>query len=163
MDKEGIMNLLGKTTINPIIFYTGKFSGYLTWVHFFFSIFNIHFGVTKTYLYNKHISIVLLVIGVALTGMSLINLGGSTRLGLPSENTIFKRSGLYKYSRNPMYVGFNLLTIAAIVNSYNLIILLLGTYSIIVYHFIILGEENFLKKRFGNEYLEYSKSVKRYM
>ncbi len=26
------MDLIGKTTINPVLFYTGKISGYITWI-----------------------------------------------------------------------------------------------------------------------------------
>ncbi len=62
-----------------------------------------------------------------------------------------------------MYFGFNLLTIAAMVYSINIVLLLLGTYSIITYHWIILGEEKFLEERFGDEYFNYKKKVRRYI
>ncbi len=31
------MELIGKATIHPLIFYTGKISGYLTWINSFLS------------------------------------------------------------------------------------------------------------------------------
>jgi hypothetical protein len=35
------MDLIGKTTIHPLFFYTGKIFGYITWILFILSIFNI--------------------------------------------------------------------------------------------------------------------------
>jgi len=103
------------------------------------------------------------IAGLGLSVLSLINLGSSTRLGLPSEITTFKTNGLYKYSRNPMYVGFNFLTIASMLYVWHIIILFLGLYSIIIYHFIILGEERFMESRFGEEYINYKQKVRRYI
>lgn len=62
-----------------------------------------------------------------------------------------------------MYLGFNLLTISAMIYMLNLIIILFGVYSIVIYHFIIIGEEGFLEKRFGATYSNYKKSVRRYI
>ena len=97
------------------------------------------------------------------TIISLINLGKSTRLGTPQESTEFKTNGLYKISRNPMYVGFNMLSLSAILFTHNFIVIFLGVYSIYVYHLIILGEEKFLESRFSEQYLEYKKNVRRYL
>ena len=62
-----------------------------------------------------------------------------------------------------MYVGFNLITISSIIYTGNLFILLMGLYSIIVYHFIIISEEKFLASRFEMEYLDYKLGVRRYL
>jgi protein-S-isoprenylcysteine O-methyltransferase Ste14 len=64
---------------------------------------------------------------------------------------------------NPMYVGFNLFTISSILLNANILVLLLSLYSIMVYHFIIKGEEAFLEKRFGDEYIKYKNKVRRYL
>ena len=72
-------------------------------------------------------------------------------------------TGIFRYTRNPMYVGFNLLTIAAILFTLNILILILGIYCIIVYHFIILNEEKFLENRFKTSYTNYKKKVRRYI
>lgn len=157
------MDLLGKTTIHPVIFYSGKIAGYITWIIMFLLLFNIQVIEKKVIYGNNYISIISLVIGLIFITLSLINLGKSTRLGLPAENTELKTIGLYKISRNPMYVGFDLLTISAIVYSTNFLIFFAGIYSIIVYHFIILGEEEFLKNRFERNYIEYKKNVRRYL
>jgi len=157
------MDLIGKTTINPILFYTGKFAGYATWIALFLALFNINLFNKATLGFSNYISFALLAIGLILVVLSLINLGSSTRLGIPNENTVFKTNGLYKVSRNPMYVGFNLLTISAIVYFLDIWIILLGIYSIAIYHLIILGEERFLEIRFSKDYKTYKKEIRRYL
>ncbi len=157
------MDLIGKTTIHPLFFYTGKISGYITWILFLLSIFNIFIISRQPIEFLKISSYMLFTIGLIIVVISLINLGRSTRLGLPSENTILKINGLYRFSRNPMYLGFDLLTLASIVFIANIIIAIIGVYSIIIYNFIIIGEEKFLEKRFGSEYINYKRKVRRYI
>ncbi len=157
------MELIGKTTINPIIFYTGKISGYVTWIILFSMFIGFKVLDNKELFYNNYIAEISLLIGLIFTVISLINLGKSTRLGLPSDDTQLKTNGLYKFSRNPMYVGFDLITIAAIIYTLHWIIIVLGVYSLITYHLIIMGEENFMITRFSDEYKKYQLKVRRYL
>ena len=157
------MKIIGKTTINPLMFYSGKISGYITWIILLGYILNVipRSGVQNIYL--QLFSIMILVIGLIIVTISLVNLGKSTRLGLPTENTTLKTNGIYRFSRNPMYFGFDLLTIASMLYCINLGLLILGIYSLITYHLIILGEEQFLEERFRGEYLNYKKKVRKYI
>lgn len=157
------MNLIGKTTIHPLFFYTGKFSGYFTWVVLILSFCNINLFPVSAFPYSKLLAAILLFVSSIFIVFSMIHLGKSTRLGLPSEDTTLKVNGLYKISRNPMYVGFNLFTISAMISTLNIWIILLGVYSLIIYHFIILGEEKFLEKRFGSDFIAYKNSIRRYL
>jgi protein-S-isoprenylcysteine O-methyltransferase Ste14 len=157
------MKIIGKTTINPLLFYSGKICGYITWILLALNLSGVSLigGLQDGNL--KIASLVFLCIGLIFTALSLVNLGRSTRLGLPSEDTDLKTEGIYRLSRNPMYLGFNLFTLASIAYSINIITAVMGLYSIIVYHFIILGEEAFLEKRFGNDYMKYKGRVRRYI
>lgn len=110
-----------------------------------------------------YLSYALLVIASVLIVSSLASLGKSTRLGLPTGQTELKTGGVYRLSRNPMYVGFDALTLAAIFGTGNPVVLVLGVYSIVVYHFIIKGEERYLLSVFGTAYLQYQASVRRYV
>ena len=157
------MDIVGKTTINPILFYTGKISGYITWIILLLLMLGIDLIKRLSFGYNDYISYVILLIGLVFVIFSSINLGSSTRLGLPYENTVFKTNGLYTISRNPMYLGFNLITISSLIYTLNLWVMILGIYSIIIYHLIILGEEKFLEKRFGKEYANYKEKIRRYL
>ena len=157
------MDLIGKTTINPILFYSGKVAGYLTLIFCFLSLNDLNILIRYDFSYNTYIALFTVTAGLFFVVISFINLGRSNRHGLPSENTILKTHGIYKISRNPMYLGFNLLTISAMIYMLNLIIVLLGIYSIVIYHLIIIGEEGFLEKRFGIDYSNYKKKVRRYI
>jgi len=157
------MNYLGKTTIHPALFYSGKILGYLCWIVYLFMIIKINLIDGFSFDYIEYISLIIFVIGLALVVLSLKNLGNSTRIGIPAESTILKTVGIYKFSRNPMYVGIHLWTISSIIYTQNLFILLFGIYSIIIYHLIILGEERFLENRFNKEYNNYKILVRRYL
>ena len=136
------MDIIGKTTINPFFFYSGKIVGYITWIVQFLLIIGIQVLNIDSNTYNEYISYSVLLIGLFFAVLSLFNLGKSTRFGLPKEKTAFKTNGLYKISRNPIYVGFDLLTLSSMVYTLNPWIIALGAYSILIYHLIILGEEN---------------------
>jgi protein-S-isoprenylcysteine O-methyltransferase Ste14 len=160
------MNPIGKTTVNPILFITGKISGFFSWVVFFMvisghSIFGIRGKTSSPFI--RYFSCLAFGVGLVIVIISLFNLGSSTRMGLPSENTKFKSKGIYRYSRNPMYLGFHLCTLAAMICTANIVVVFLGIYSMAIYHFIIVGEERFLEIRFGNEYVDYRKKTRRYI
>lgn len=72
-------------------------------------------------------------------------------------------SGLYKYSRNPMYIGVMLILIgeALFFNSTSLWIY--TAFVFIAFNlFIVLHEEPRLKRDFGTEYQQYLKAVRRW-
>ena len=83
------MDLIGKTTIHPVLFSSGKISGYLTWIVLFLSMADLEIINCYTTAYNKLVSGLLLFPGLILAGVSLFNLGHSTRFGLPKEDTDF--------------------------------------------------------------------------
>lgn len=72
--------------------------------------------------------------------------------------------GLYKYSRNPMYVGVMLALIgeAIFFRSANIWIYLLIVFTVFNM-FILFHEEPRLKKDFGEEYRNYCKKVNRWI
>lgn len=144
------------------MFFTGKTSGYFTWIILILSfagsdIFPVNSGGTL-----KTIAIIILVSAIVLIFISLFYLGKSVRVGLPDTKTVLKHSGIYRYTRNPMYLGVHLFTLAAMIYTLNWIVIILGLYSFITYHYIILGEEKFLENRFGEQYLIFKKNVPRY-
>lgn len=157
------MDIIGKTTIHPILFYTGKISGYITWIILILELTGIEILSTYAAYSNTYMAFLILFVALFFVVQSLVNLGSSTRLGLPSDKTELKTNGIYKISRNPMYLGFNLITIAAMIYTLNLWIVILGIYSMAIYHLIILGEEMFLENRFGISFIDYKKKTRRYL
>ena len=71
-------------------------------------------------------------------------------------------SGLYRYSRNPMYFFFLLILVGSTLIAQSLIMIIICIISIISTHFLILGEERYCKKKYGDSYIEYMKKVPRY-
>jgi len=146
------MEFIGKTTINPFLFYSGKISGYIIWGLLLVSLYSTqNIGQINP---QRWVAIILLCFGLILTIAGLITLEKSTRLGIPEEDTELKTNGLYKTSRNPIYLGFNLFSLAAVLSVGSFVVLIVALYSIVVYHLIILAEEKFL---------EYKKNVRRHI
>lgn len=157
------MEIIGKTTIHPVLFFSGKILGYCTWILFLLALFGIRFIPENPIPATQYVAYGLVAIALFVTTMSLIHLGSSTRLGLPTTDTEFKQNGVYRFSRNPMYLGFNLITVSAMLYFFNGFIAIAGLYSIVVYHLIILGEEKYMGFRFGEKYRDYKKKVRRYI
>ena len=154
------MEILGKSPINPLLFFTGKIGGYLTWAVAIHSV--VSNGVYDINRFRLFVSITLAVIGFIFLVLSSIYLGKNVRMGIPLKETKLKTEGIYKISRNPMYIGLHLITLSSIVYTMNIYLFIIGLYSIYVYHLIILSEEKFLSSRFGGDYLNYKQKVRRY-
>ena len=73
-------------------------------------------------------------------------------------------AGPFKYSRNPMYLAFTIIYvgITVAVNTWWLLIFL--PLVLVTMHFgVILREEAYLEQKFGKDYLEYKKNVRRWL
>jgi protein-S-isoprenylcysteine O-methyltransferase Ste14 len=73
-------------------------------------------------------------------------------------------TGPYKFTRNPMYVALALLTVAfaLYLNTWWILILLIPTL-VAVQRFVIVREEDYLRRRFGVEYDAYATRVGRWL
>ncbi|MDI3546276.1 MAG: hypothetical protein PWP68_1693 [Rikenellaceae bacterium] len=72
--------------------------------------------------------------------------------------------GLFSHSRNPLYLG-NVLEILglAILSNSLIFLVIMFPFFVFIYQSIIIAEEDFLYKKFGQEYLEYKKRVPRWL
>jgi protein-S-isoprenylcysteine O-methyltransferase Ste14 len=109
------------------------------------------------------VSLGLWVLGFALLFAGRSGLGESFRIGSPKERTGLKQTGLYRFSRNPMYVGVYITLCAVALRTLNPIVLLVAVYVIAVHHRIVLAEETQLEQVFGQEYRTYCSRVRRYL
>lgn len=101
--------------------------------------------------------------GLAILLASLISFGRSFRVGIdvekPDQLVI---TGLFAYSRNPIYLAFGLVLLGQFLvfpNPVPLIYLAAGCW---LMHRQVLLEEEFLRQRYGKEYVEYRGRVRRY-
>ena len=85
----------------------------------------------------------------------------------PSEpltpTTRIVREGIFRYSRNPMYTGLSLCFagLSFAIDKPWLLILLFPTL-VAVQRVLILPEEKYLEEKFGDEFLQYKRSVRRW-
>lgn len=82
-----------------------------------------------------------------------------------AEPTKFIKSGFYRYSRNPMYVGFviALLGFALLYQGAISSFLLVFIFWLITDRWYIRHEESDMLKTFGDEYREYCKNTPRWL
>ena len=107
---------------------------------------------------------------LALAGVILFigSVGKFRTAGTPvpgnQPTTAIVRSGPYRFSRNPIYLAFSLLHlgIAIWINSVWLLATLVAAIALMAV-IVIPREEEYLERRFGAEYLDYKKSVRRWV
>ena len=81
-----------------------------------------------------------------------------------TDKTELVTNGIYQISRNPAFLGFDLLYIGTLLMFFNWVLCILTVFAIIMYHLQIVNvEEDFLLAAFGNEYMQYKKKVCRYI
>jgi len=103
-------------------------------------------------------------LGVAFFIASMTTMKGSWRAGIPEKKeTSLVTNGIFRISRNPAFVGFDLMYIGILIAFPNIWHALFATLTVAIFHLQILNEEKFLEGAFGQEYLDYKKSVRRYL
>ncbi|WP_197025142.1 ElyC/SanA/YdcF family protein [Butyrivibrio proteoclasticus] len=70
--------------------------------------------------------------------------------------------GIYRYSRNPAFLGFDLVYIGILLMYANPVLYIITFIAVTMLHLQILQEESYLKATYGNEYLEYRDKTSRY-
>ncbi len=109
------------------------------------------------------IGITITAIGVLLFIISTVFMKSSWRVGIDkSTKTKLVTNGIYKFSRNPAFVGFDLMFIGLFFTYANLLTLFVFVINTVSLHLLILQEEKHLLSMFGFEYEEYKKKVPRY-
>ena len=88
----------------------------------------------------------------------------SWRAGIPDQGkTTLVTSGIYRYSRNPAFLGFYLQYTGVMLMYCNLLTAGFTVFAITMLHLQILQEERYLTAAFGAEYLDYRRRVFRYL
>lgn len=108
-------------------------------------------------------------IAVAACGVACFIAGMSTmrdswRAGIPSQKeTELVTGGIYRISRNPAFLGFDLLYIGILTAYPNIWHAVAVVIALCLFHKQIKSEEAFLENAFGQEYVDYKKKVRRYI
>lgn len=114
---------------------------------------------------RRGVALTLIVGGLLLDGAAA---GYFRRLGTPPEpwkpTTALATGGLYRFSRNPIYLGFAITYLGlAVAMDSPIALALLVPCLIVVDRFVIAREERYLAGRFGAEYAAYKGKVRRWL
>lgn len=112
----------------------------------------------------RWLGLALAVLGDIAFVLSVVTMKDSWRAGVPeSDKTDLVTTGIYRYSRNPAFLGFDLVYIGLLLAFFNIALLVLSLFAVVMFHLqIVYVEEPFLVKAFGTEYQAYSQAVRRY-
>ena len=110
------------------------------------------------------VGIVLCAFAVIGMAVSLISFGNSFRVGIDEQKPDkLVTTGMFAFSRNPIYVCFDTFFIGQFLIHRNIIIAVAFVGFALAIHRQILREERFLASHYGGEYAEYRKKVRRYL
>lgn len=102
------------------------------------------------------------IIGVTFFASATITMKTSWRVGIPEERTSLITDGIYKWSRNPAFLGFDLLYLSVCLMFFNIPLVCVSVWAAVMLHLQILQEETHMLNMFGNEYVLYKKHTLRY-
>ncbi|MCM1427909.1 MAG: isoprenylcysteine carboxylmethyltransferase family protein [Eubacterium sp.] len=113
----------------------------------------------------RAVGLILAAVGVLFFTVAVYTMKDSWRAGVShTDKTAFVTSGIFQISRNPAFLGFDLVYIGIVCMFFNVPLLVISIAACLMLHLqIVNNEEPFLQEVFGAEYLAYQKRVNRYL
>lgn len=102
------------------------------------------------------VGLVVYFIGICILTLSTIG------FAKPNQNGI-NSNGIYRLSRNPMYLGYFFYFLGCVILTCSLVLCMALFIFQISTHWIILSEERWCINKFGDEYIRYMEKVRRYI
>ncbi len=104
------------------------------------------------------------LIGDAIFLIAVLCMKDSWRAGIPEKDkTELVTGGIYAFSRNPAFLGFDLMYIGVLFMYCNILTGAFTAFAVVMLHMQILQEERYMASTCGEEYLSYKKRVFRYL
>lgn len=104
------------------------------------------------------------IAGDAVFLASVLCMKDSWRAGIPeSDKTKLVVGGIYSVSRNPAFLGFDMMYLGVAMLYLNIPVVLFSLFAQIMLHLQILQEEKYMAASFGSEYVSYKQKVLRYL
>jgi protein-S-isoprenylcysteine O-methyltransferase Ste14 len=153
----------GDAPIEKSLFYGSKYLIVVLWVAMVLDSWGIGVSFFNRPASLERAALCVWAIGFILLFVGRFGLGSSFRIGQPKESTRLRVNGLFRVSRNPMYVGMYSTLLASVLFTLNPVLLLVAAFIVAVHHRIVLAEERHLRNAFGREYEEYCGRVRRYL
>jgi len=111
----------------------------------------------------RSVGVVIGIISILVFFLSVYTMKDSWRAGITDDETELITNGIYKYSRNPAFLGFYLIYISILLMFFNYLLLVVSLLAIVSLHLQVLQEEKSLESIFNKEYNKYRKKVYRYL
>lgn len=114
---------------------------------------------------RENIALGILFAGTAIAAIAIAQMGRSGQNPEPWKPTpSILTKGIYRYSRNPMYVALALIQVGVGIGLGNLWVVALTTLALVAVFFVaVRPEEIYLEGKFGDQYLAYKASVRRWL
>lgn len=110
------------------------------------------------------VGIPMAALGVCAFSAAVLTMRDSWRAGIPAEDeTALVTGGIYRLSRNPAFLGFDLVYIGTLIAYFNWVHLAFCALAVVMMHLQILEEEKFLLHVFGPAYEAYRRRTARYL
>ena len=159
--RYGLLGLLSKEALNRAVFLpplVGRKRAAL-WLYLisniamFVYLFFLQIRLEPAWFY---IGLILYGLGIVSYAISIVN------YARPNVNGV-NLKGLYRVSRNPMYVAWFIYFMGCVLLTRSFILFAILLVFQISSHWIILSEESWCLKQFGEEYGKYMRKVRRYI
>jgi len=115
---------------------------------------------------KPHWGVAVMAIGIAIAVMSQVDMGTAWRIGVPEEkerSQALITRGLYRFSRNPIYVGIMIFILGSVIALPGPITILSLILSWPLINRVIDAEEAFLRNAFGEGYAAYCTTTRRWI
>jgi protein-S-isoprenylcysteine O-methyltransferase Ste14 len=153
----------GNPPIDKAVFLSSKYLILVVWAAMVAHSWGLNLFFIEVPTLSRWTALVLWVLGFGLLFSGRLGLGDSFRIGSPKERTNLTVHGLFRFSRNPMYLGVYATLLACLLYTLNPLLLAVAVYVVVVHHKIVLAEEKHLRGVFGERYTEYCGRVRRYL
>lgn len=111
------------------------------------------------------IGVIVGIIGTIIFICAVLHMKDSWRAGVSeTDKTSLVTRGIYQISRNPAFLGFDLVYLGILLQFFHWWLFALSVVAILLFHLQITNvEEDFLIVTFGEEYINYKNQVNRYI
>lgn len=133
-----------------IVYYVYQISNTLIFLQIIFS------RIKTEFLWLFYMGVTLYILGLFLLTISIVHFARLSKDGLNTE-------GIYKLSRNPMYVAYFVYFIGCVLLTQSLSLFVFVIIFQLSAHWIILSEERWCIQQFGDRYRQYMNEVRRYI
>lgn len=126
--------------------------------------FVLPFFAKSSPLFVSVVGLVIAFFGAVIFIIAVKTMRNNWRVGFGEQQaTELVTNGIYQYSRNPAFVGFDCLYVGMALVFPNLLTFILAISALILFHFQIYQEEAFLVDEFGESYRSYQQKVRKYL